>query len=111
MNIQKFIAEWLSASNAFDTTKYLSFYSEEVILDDSSVGRKFEGHTGVKEYFTNYFIGYHTQTRQIKIIITDAENIHLEVEFTGEFPEGRIGGTFDFKLKDGKIIYVKAYLI
>ena len=32
----------------------------------------------------------------------------IEVEFTGEFPEGRIGVIFDFTFKDGKIDKAKA---
>jgi len=35
-------------------------------------------------------------------IISDHE-VHLEVEFTGEFPERKICGVFEFILKDGKI--------
>ncbi|MBC7845680.1 MAG: hypothetical protein H7Y10_04220 [Flavobacterium sp.] len=36
---------------------------------------------------------------------------HMEVEFTGDFPEGKIGGMFDFTFKDGKIETVKADLL
>jgi hypothetical protein len=41
----------------------------------------------------------------------ESHEAHLEVEFTGNFPEGKIGGTFDFKFVDGKIVYVFADLI
>jgi hypothetical protein len=37
--------------------------------------------------------------------------VHLKVEFTGSFSEGKTGGIFDFKFKDEKIIFVKADLI
>ncbi|MCD0490249.1 nuclear transport factor 2 family protein [Pedobacter sp. MC2016-14] len=109
--IPNFIKEWIAASNAFDTEKYLKFYLPEAILDDPSVGRKFKGHHGIKEYFDNYFIGYNTYTKQVELTIADEENAHLEVEFTGDFPEGKIGGTFDFKFKNNKIAFVKANLI
>ena len=36
---------------------------------------------------------------------------YLEVEFTGEFPEGKIIGSFDFIFSNGKIASVKADLI
>ncbi|MBE9600718.1 nuclear transport factor 2 family protein [Pedobacter sp. MC2016-24] len=111
MNIEIFIGNWIAASNAFDTEKYLEFYLPDAILNDPSVGRKFEGHKGIKKYFDSYFIGYNTQTAQLKIKIFDDENAHLEVQFTGDFPEGKIRGTFDFKFKDGKIAYVMADLI
>lgn len=111
MNIQTFIAEWIAASNAFDTEKYLGFYLPEAILDDPSLGRRFQGHRGITEYFDNYFIGYNTYTKQVDITITNEESVHLEVEFTGDFPEGKIRGTFDFKFKNSKIAFVKADLI
>jgi hypothetical protein len=42
--------------------------------------------------------------------ILPGNEAHIEVEFTGEFPEGKIGGTFDFTFKDGKIDKAKAHL-
>jgi ketosteroid isomerase-like protein len=111
MNIETFINKWIAASNAFDTEKYLNFFQPEAILDDPSVGRKFEGHKGIEQYFDSYFIGYNTHTEQVKLMVIDEGNAHLEVLFTGNFPEGKIGGTFDFKFKEGKIAFVKADLI
>lgn len=110
MDIKLFIAEWIRRSNAFDTDQYLDKYNEDAVLDDPSVGRKFTGHAGIEEYFTSYFIGYKTHTRLVKLEIND-NAAHLEVEFTGEFHEGKIGGTFDMVFKDGKIASVKANLI
>lgn len=110
MNIKEFITDWLEASNNYDINKYLDKYLENATLDDPSVGKKFTGHDGIKEYYTTYFIGYKTQTRLIKL--TTGENTaHLEVDFTGEFPGGQIGGVFDFTFKNGKILEAKADLI
>jgi ketosteroid isomerase-like protein len=111
MDIVKFIDEWIAVSNSYDTDRYLQFYSENAIFDDPSVGRIFNGRTGIKNYYTNYFIGYKTQTREVELIIKDENRAHLEVEFTGDFPEGKIGGTFDFEFEAGKIVYVLADLI
>jgi hypothetical protein len=44
-------------------------------------------------------------------MITDEENVHLEVAFTGDFPGGKARGTFDFKIRNGKIASAKADLI
>ena len=110
MEIKSFIADWLKRSNAFDTEQYLAMYSKDAILDDPSVGKKFIGYQGIREYFTSYFIGYQTKTKLIQLT-TQTDAAHLEVEFTGEFPEGKIGGTFDFTFKDGKIATVKADLM
>lgn len=111
MDIQSFIEKWIAASNAFDTRRYLSFYGPEAVLDDPSVGRKFKGHEGIQEYFDSYFIGYNTHTEQVKLKVIDEANAHLEVQFTGDFPERKIGGTFDFEFKEGKIAFVSADLI
>ncbi len=111
MDIQKMIDEWIAVGNSYNTEKYLTFYLPEAILDDPSVGRKFEGHAGIQDYFENYFIDYKTQTELVLLNITAENQAHLEVEFTGEFPEGKIGGTFDFTFKNNKIAFVKADLL
>lgn len=110
MNIETFIKNWIEVGNSYDTEKYLEFYLNNAILDDPSVGRKFIGHDGIKDYFVSYFIGYKTQTelRKLEIKVNSA---YLEVEFTGDFPEGKIGGSFDFTFKDDKIEFLKADLI
>ena len=111
MDIQTFITEWITAGNAFDTARYLSFYLPNAVLDDLSVGRKFEGHTGIQHYFDSYFIGYNTYTAQVELKIIDQQNAHLKVQFTGNFPEGNIGGRFEFQFENDKIAFVKAYLL
>ena len=110
MKIETFINAWIAVSNSYDTEKYLEFYLNDAILDDSSVGRKFISHNGIKDYFVSYFIGYKTQTQLRKLEIKD-NTAYLEVEFTGDFPEGKIGGSFDFIFKNNKIEFVKADLI
>lgn len=110
MNIETFIKNWIEVGNNYDTEKYLEFYLKDAVLDDPSVGRKFIGHDGIKEYFINYFIGYQTQTELKKLEIKD-NSAYVEVEFTGDFPEGKIGGSFDFIFKCEKIEFVKADLI
>ena len=110
MDIKEFIDHWLEASNDFDADRYVSLYKQDAVLDDPSVGRKFIGHEGIRNYFESYFIGYNTQTR-LKELIINGNTAHLEVEFTGNFPEGIIGGIFDFEFKDGKIRNAKADLV
>lgn len=110
MNIEEFITSWLEASNSYDTENYLEKYAEDAILNDPSVGRIFVGRNEIQEYYNTYFIGYKTQTRLVKLTTND-NKAHLEVDFTGEFPGGQIGGTFDFTFKDGKIATAKADLI
>lgn len=111
MEIETFIHDWLSLSNAYDTKNYLKKWHKDAILDDPSVGKVFKGHAGITTYFETYFIAYQTQTRLLQLEITGRNTIHLEVEFTGEFPGKKIGGIFDLKFKDGKIIEAKADLM
>lgn len=111
MHIKAFIKDWLASSNAYDTESYLETWQEKAVLDDPSVGQIFKGHSGIKKYFESYFIGYKTQTRLVKLSIISDNQAHIEVEFTGEFPEEKIGGVFDFTFKEGKIAKAKADLI
>jgi ketosteroid isomerase-like protein len=111
MTIKNLLNDWITASNAFDTEKYLGFYFKDAVLDDPSVGRKFVGHAGIKDYFESYFIAYNTSTKIVKLDVVDNQHAYLEVLFTGNFPEGKIGGTFDFTFKGKKISFVKANLI
>ncbi len=109
MDIKAFLLDWLEISNSYNTENYLAKYLEDAVLVDPSVGRKFVGHKEIREYYTNYFIGYKTQTELVKLDIQDTI-AHIEVEFTGEFPEEKIGGIFDFTFKNDKIATVIADL-
>lgn len=111
MDIEAFIRDWMRLSNAYDTEGYLEKWHEDALLDDPSVGRIFKGRPGIRTYFENYFIGHHTQTRLMKLNRISDTRASIEVEFSGEFPEGKIGGMFDFTFKDGKIAKAKADLI
>ena len=110
MDIKKFITDWVNASNSFQTEKYLEFFQQDAVLDDPSVGRSFNGHKGIKDYYTSYFIDYNTYTEIVKLDV-GTDEAFLEVKFTGNFPEGHIGGTFSFRFKEGKITNLKADLL
>jgi len=111
MDIEKLIENWIAVGNRYDTKRYLEFYTDDAVLSDPSVGREFIGKDGIKDYFESYFIGYNTQTKKVTLTIKNEDNAHLEVEFTGDFPEGKLGGTFDFTFKEGKIAYLSADLL
>lgn len=111
MTLKKQIEHLIKAGNEYDTDKYLSYFDEDAILEDPSVGRTFTGIEGIKEYFLSYFIGYNTQTTLLTTQLRGEENLFVEVAFTGDFPEGNLNGSFDFTFQDDKIIYVKADLI
>lgn len=108
--IKGLIDAWIRAGNQFDAKKYLSFFLPDAVLDDPSVGKKFKGHAGINDYFDSYFIGYNTKTRLVKLSNV-GNRAQLEVHFTGDFPGGEIGGTFDITFQDGKIAFLKADLL
>lgn len=104
------LADWIAATNTHDTDAYLAFFAADAVLEDPSVGDVFEGHVGIGDYFRSYFIGYDTSTRLVSTEPRDGY-VHVEVEFTGTFPEGRVGGIFDVTLTAGqKIAHVRADL-
>jgi ketosteroid isomerase-like protein len=109
-DIKEITSDWITVGNSYNVEDYLAFYHKDIILNDPSVGRKFIGLSGIKEYFESYFVGYQTQTTIVTLNIIDAEHAHLEVSFTGNFPEGEIGGIFDLTFKAGKISSVEADL-
>ncbi|KIO74473.1 hypothetical protein TH53_26235 [Pedobacter lusitanus] len=111
MNIQTLINDWIAAGNAFDTERYLSFYLEDAVLDDPSVGKVFKGRREIKKYFDSYFIGYNTRTELVNLDIINNSQAHIEVKFSGNFSEVSIGGLFHLTFKEGKIAFVKADLI
>lgn len=109
--METLIKEWIEAANAFDTDAFLAKFHEDAVLDDPSVGSRFYGHKGIRNYFVDYFIGYNTHTRIVKYLERGENTAHLEVWFKGDFPGNEIGGTFDFTFRDGKISFLQAELI
>ena len=110
MSTDDIIADWIAVSNAHDTAAYLSFFTDDVTLDDTSVGDVFEGHAGLQRYFGAYVIGYNTQTKLVSIT-AEGDHSHVVVDFTGTFPEGQIGGYFDITFTGDKISFMAADLL
>jgi len=111
MNIAVFLMDWIAAGNLYQTERYLNCFLEDAILDDPSVGSTFIGQEGILEYFNSYFIGYQTQTRLIDVNVKDSNHAFVIVEFTGDFPQKRLRGTFDMYFEHGKISKLTADLI
>lgn len=103
------ILEWIAATNSHETDKYLAHFTEDAILDDPSVGERFEGHEGIADYYTRYFIGYDTTTRVLSVT-PQGDFVHVVVDFTGTFPGGQTEGVFDLTFVGDKILFVRADL-
>ncbi len=101
----------VDATNSHDAQRYLTHFAEDAVLDDPSVGKVYEGRTGIGEYFQAYFVGYNTQTRLVSAEWHDGV-LHVEVDFTGDFPGGQTGGIFDLTFSaDQKIQHARADLL
>ena len=87
----------------------ISFFTDDAVLDDPSVGRAFNGKAGIAKYFDEYFIGYDTSTRLVSITPEEGHQ-HVEVHFSGDFPGGKTDGIFDVTFKGEKISFVRADL-
>lgn len=104
------IEEWIAASNMHEADRYLSFFSDDAVLEDPGVGRTFRGLREIAEYYDAYFIGYNTHTELVSVTARD-DYLHVEVVFTGDFPGVQTGGIFDIVFTGTKLSNVKADLI
>jgi ketosteroid isomerase-like protein len=96
------VSDWIAATDSHDLDAYLACFTEDAVLDDPSVGRQFHGREGLSEYFRSYFIGYNTRTRLLRTE-PRGETLHVEVDFTGDFPGGQTGGVFDLVFDGDRI--------
>ncbi|KXF53618.1 hypothetical protein AXA44_43755 [Rhodococcus sp. SC4] len=103
------IANWIAAANSHDPRAFLAYFDEDAVLDDPSVGEQFDGHDGIAEYFTRYFIGYNTTTELVSVT-PQGGSLHVVVVFSGDFPGGRTGGIFNLTFHGEKISFAHADL-
>jgi ketosteroid isomerase-like protein len=103
------IAQWIEAMNSHETDTFLSCFTVDAVLDDPSVGERFDGLEAIADYFRRYFIGYDTTTRLVRVT-PQGSALHVEVHFTGSFPGGQTGGLFDVTMTGEKISFVHADL-
>jgi len=108
-NDEALVFDWIASMNTHEVEKYLGHFAEDAVLDDPSVGERFEGHDGIADYFARYFVGYNTTTRPISTEARD-DHLHVIVDFTGDFPGGQTPGIFDVTIAGDKIVFVHADL-
>ena len=99
----------ITATNAFDVDAALALFAPEALIDDPSTGQRFDGHPGIRDYLTQFFVGYHTVTRLLSIEVTGDSRARLRVDFTGDF--GHEIGLLDIAVgPDGLIARIDADL-
>jgi ketosteroid isomerase-like protein len=106
---EKIIQQFIDAANAFDVESVLRLFADDAVIDDVSVGEKFENIKGVRKYIEQFFVGYHTVTKLESLQILNDRQAKVQVDFTGDF--GHETGGLDIIFNTaGLIIAINAYL-
>jgi ketosteroid isomerase-like protein len=107
--MEKPIEKLITATNAFDIESAVSLFARDAVVDDVSVGKKFIGALGVREYLEKFFIGYSTMTKLEFLEVADDLHAKAQVDFTGDF--GHETGSLDVTINnDGLIVTIYASL-
>ena len=99
----------IAATNAFDVDAALALFAPDALIDDPSTGHRLDGHPGIRNYLTEFFVGYHTVTRLLSLEPSGGNRTRLRVDFTGDF--GHEIGLLDISVgPDGLIARIDADL-
>ncbi len=106
---KKIIQQFIKATNAFDVEVALALFTANAVIDDVSVGEKFKGTKGVRNYLEKFFAGYKTKTKLVFLEMPNELHANAKVDFTGDFGHetGVLNFTFD---ATGLIIKIDADL-
>ncbi|MCW3084161.1 MAG: hypothetical protein JWP12_1527 [Bacteroidetes bacterium] len=108
-DLKKIIQQLLKATNAFDVEAALTLFAANAVIDDVSVGEKFKGKKGVRNYLEKFFVGYKTKTKLVSVEMPDELHANAKVDFTGDF--GHETGALNFTFNaNGQILKIDAYL-
>ena len=107
INTSQIVRDWIEAGNQYDTETYVSYFDDNAIIDEHSVGTKIKGKKEIRKYFETYFIGYETHTTITKLTLEDAQHISIEIHFSGNFPQKDLDGWFHLAFNDAgdKIVF------
>ncbi|WP_295711534.1 nuclear transport factor 2 family protein [Mucilaginibacter sp.] len=107
--LEQIAQQFIAAANRFDTQAVLNLFAADAVIEDVSVGDKFEHTAGIKNYFVTFFIGYHTSTQLLSLEYSGPDNVLVKVDFTGDF--GHETGGLDIRVNEaGLIEHIDAYL-
>lgn len=71
-NLRSIADGLIAATNALDVERVLNLFTPDAVVDDPSTGHRFDGHAGIRNYIEQYFIGYHTVTRFLRVSVATA---------------------------------------
>jgi ketosteroid isomerase-like protein len=100
--LEQIAHQFIAAANRFDTQAVLDLFATDAVIEDVSVGEKFEGISGIKKYIVTFFIGYHTKTELLSLEYNGPDKIKAKVDFTGDF--GHETGWLDILVNDAGLI-------
>ena len=108
-DIEKIIQHFIKATNESDVPTALALFANNAVIDDVSVGEKFENTTGVRKYLENFFVGYNTVSKLESLKILNPQEARAQLDFTGDF--GHETGALNVVINpEGLIIEIDAYL-
>ena len=94
--------QFIAAVNRFDPEAVLELFATDAMIEDVSVGKKFEGTSGIEKYIVTFFIGYHTKTELLSFEHPGPGRVLAKVDFTGDF--GHETGWLDIGFNDAGLI-------
>lgn len=99
----------IAATNAYDVEVALTLFAPDAVIDDVSVGEKFEKAEGVRRYLEQFFVGYNTVSKVLSVDVTGEHRTLARLDFTGDF--GHEIGLLDVTTNEhGLIISIDADL-
>lgn len=107
--LRKTADAFIAATNSCDVDAVLKLFAPDAVIDDPSTGHCFDGHTGIRVYIEQFFVGYHTVTRLLSVENPRAGLARVRVDFTGDF--GHEIGLLDMSVNAaGSIVRIDASL-
>lgn len=107
--MQKLVANFVETVNLFDVEGALALFTSDALISDVSVGDAFVGTEGIRQYLTQFFVGYKTFSTHLSLVQQDEFNAVVRLDFTGDF--GREIGTLKIATNaDGLIKRIDADL-
>ena len=85
VNIEKNIGQFINAANKFDVKGALELFTADAVIEDVSVGEKFNKIAGVRKYLEQFFVGYNTVTKLESVELLSNQHAIAHVDFTGDF--------------------------
>ena len=81
-------------------------FASDAVIDDVSIGGKFAGTTGVRNYLEQFFVGYNTASRIVSIDVKGDHRAVVHLDFTGDF--GHETGFIDLTINDDRLFTAAA---